>query len=469
MVYKRVQRDNSSSSPANKKAANKKSDWKNNWESPFTESSFGIQPQADTDSTPHQGTNDYKSTNRLSRILENIQRQALTESQPSEKAEEVSNESVEIQRQSESSESGDEDSNSTNDGTIQRFGADSKSELQAEPSELEISPQSSPIQSQNTPEAQNLDQTTPIQPKLTIGAPGDKYEQEADSMAERVMSMDAPTVQQQPIGHQGKQPEESIQRQPIATSITPLVQRFTGVIQRLTEEKLQAKAAIQTKGEGGASPATPDLETRLASNKSGGTPLDKETRSFMEPRFGADFSSVKVHTDSSSVQMNKELGAQAFTHGHDVYFGAGKYNPGADDGKRLLAHELTHVVQQTGAVQPKKQQPKENKNVERIQAKNLLGKIPEIPLNKEQLPGSQSAETAKSALPAKNLLGKIPEIPLNKEQIPGSQLAETAKNALPAKNLLGQIPKIPVNKEQLAGSQLAETAKSALPAKNLLG
>ncbi|BAZ27652.1 hypothetical protein NIES4074_00790 [Cylindrospermum sp. NIES-4074] len=383
MVYKRVQKNNSSSSQPYKKGTNKKSDWKNNWGSPFTESSFGIQPQADTDSTPHQGTNEYRSTKVHSRILANIQRQALAESQPSplqpsEKAEEVSNEAVEIQRQSESSESGEEDSNSANGGTIQRSCSEYQSELPVEPSELEseISPQSATIQRQNTPEAQYLDQTTPIQAKLTIGAPGDKYEQEADSMAERVMSMDAPTVQQQPIGRKGEEPEESIQRQPIATSITPLIQRFSEVIQRLTEEKLQAKAAIQTKGKDGASPATPDLESRLASQQGGGTPLDKETRSFMEPRFGADFSSVKVHTDSSSVQMNKELGAQAFTHGHDVYFGAGKYNPGADDGKRLLAHELTHVVQQTGAVQPKST-PNLAFKKNKIQTKALLTPLSE--------------------------------------------------------------------------------------------
>jgi hypothetical protein len=69
----------------------------------------------------------------------------------------------------------------------------------------------------------------------------------------------------------------------------------------------------------------------------------------MEPRFGVDFSAVRVHSDSTAVQMNKELGAQAFTHGSDIYYGAGK-SPAQDD---LTAHELTHVVQQTGGVQRK--------------------------------------------------------------------------------------------------------------------
>jgi hypothetical protein len=77
----------------------------------------------------------------------------------------------------------------------------------------------------------------------------------------------------------------------------------------------------------------------------------------MEPRFGADFSGVRVHTDRESAQMNRELSAQAFTHGRDIYMGEGKYNPGSDAGKRLLAHELTHVVQQGGAIAEAEPQP----------------------------------------------------------------------------------------------------------------
>ena len=92
---------------------------------------------------------------------------------------------------------------------------------------------------------------------------------------------------------------------------------------------------------------TPTLEARLKASKGRGKPLLKETRSFMEPRFGQDFSGVQVHTGSDAVQMNRELGAQAFTHGQDIYLGAGKYAPKSSQGKRLLAHELTHVVQQT--------------------------------------------------------------------------------------------------------------------------
>jgi hypothetical protein len=70
----------------------------------------------------------------------------------------------------------------------------------------------------------------------------------------------------------------------------------------------------------------------------------------MEPRFGADFGAVRVHTDGAAVQMNHEINAQAFTHGNDIYFSADRYNPGTEAGKRLLAHELTHTIQQSGRV-----------------------------------------------------------------------------------------------------------------------
>ncbi len=90
----------------------------------------------------------------------------------------------------------------------------------------------------------------------------------------------------------------------------------------------------------------PDLESRIGSSKGGGSPLSNDVRSFMEPRFGADFSGVRVHTGSDAVQMTQGVNAQAFAHGSDIYFGAGKA-PGKDT---LTAHELTHVVQQTGGV-----------------------------------------------------------------------------------------------------------------------
>ncbi|WP_375472887.1 DUF4157 domain-containing protein [uncultured Nostoc sp.] len=169
------------------------------------------------------------------------------------------------------------------------------------------------------------------QAKLTVGEPGDKYEQEADWMANQVMRMivpdklNAPTIQ--PV-------QNSLQRQCTACEEE--------------EEKVQTKPSLQSATDTGLQTGD-NIESRLNSSKGGGNPLPDEVRSFMEPRFGHDFSQVRVHTGSEAVQMNRDLSAQAFTHKQDIYFGAGK-SPAKD---ALTAHELTHVVQQTGAVQTK--------------------------------------------------------------------------------------------------------------------
>ncbi|MDJ0632273.1 MAG: DUF4157 domain-containing protein [Xenococcaceae cyanobacterium MO_188.B29] len=210
-----------------------------------------------------------------------------------------------------------------------------------------------------------------IQTKLTIGQPGDKYEQEADKVSDQVMNMSQP-VQRQETAEEEMQMKPEIQRQekeeeekeeetaqakPLANAITPLVQRQETPEE---EEEMQMKPEIQrqekeeeeelqTKSSGNSSTANMEgLEQQLSNSQGGGSSLSDEARSFMEPRFGTDFSNVKVHTDSSAVQMNQSIQAQAFTHGQDIYFNSGKYSPDTNEGKSLLAHELTHVVQQRG-------------------------------------------------------------------------------------------------------------------------
>ncbi|HIK15793.1 MAG TPA: DUF4157 domain-containing protein [Leptolyngbyaceae cyanobacterium M33_DOE_097] len=149
-----------------------------------------------------------------------------------------------------------------------------------------------------------------VQAKLTVGQPDDGYEQAADRMAEHVMSSPTP----------------------------PAVQR-----QAALEED-----ALQAKGETTTTQAPSDVEQQLSASQGGGSPLPETVRSQMEPKFGFDFSQVRVHTDGTAVQMSREIGAQAFTHGTDIYFNAGHYSPSSHAGQKLLAHELTHVVQQSG-------------------------------------------------------------------------------------------------------------------------
>jgi len=103
--------------------------------------------------------------------------------------------------------------------------------------------------------------------------------------------------------------------------------------------------------------AAPSLETRLSSNRGRGEALPDDTMEEMESSLGADLSKVRIHQDDSAVQMSNELSAQAFTHGSDIYFNKGKYDTGSSAGQHLLAHELTHTVQQGGSPTAIQRQP----------------------------------------------------------------------------------------------------------------
>jgi hypothetical protein len=202
---------------------------------------------------------------------------------------------------------------------------------------------------------QRLMRKAAIQAKLTVGPASDRYEQEADRVAGQVMMSPAP-AQDEVQRHPGY--KEEVQRKPIANTISPLVQRHAKPVARpeTEEDKLLAKeeeeGGVQRKAAQPTSAgfeAGADVEQQLASNRGGGRGLDVPVRADMEQRFGADFRGVRVHTDAKAVQLNRALSAHAFTHGHDIYFNQGQYNPASGGGKHLLAHELTHVVQQTGA------------------------------------------------------------------------------------------------------------------------
>ncbi len=114
------------------------------------------------------------------------------------------------------------------------------------------------------------------------------------------------------------------------------------------EEEPEEEEPIQTKQAGGKNPrVSPSLAAQVHSLRGSGQPLPRTMRNFFEPRFGYDFSQVRVHTDSQAADSTRIVNARAFTIGKDVVFGTGQYTPETDEGKKLLAHELTHVVQQS--------------------------------------------------------------------------------------------------------------------------
>jgi len=190
---------------------------------------------------------------------------------------------------------------------------------------------------------QRLLQSGRIQAKLTIGEPNDKYEQEADRVADQVMRMSEPTTIEQ--SHNNL----SIQT-PVIQRVCPqcekeLKRQPTEDIEEEEEELLQAKEMP------GQSPeVSNELEGSISSLRGGGQPLSSSVRNYMEPRFGHNFNQVRVHTDTQAANVTRSINARAFTLGQDVVFGSGQYSPGTNEGRRLLAHELTHVAQQGSSV-----------------------------------------------------------------------------------------------------------------------
>lgn len=161
-----------------------------------------------------------------------------------------------------------------------------------------------------------------VQAKLKVSEPGDQYEREADRVADRVMRMQAPP-----------QPPADVSDTPVT------VQRKCQACEREDDDVIRRKPV--------ASAATmPASFVSEPSILGGGRSLDTVTRGFFEPRFGHDFSHVRIHADAQAASMARGLGAKAFTLGRDIVFSEGEYVPGSYSGRRLLAHELTHTIQQ---------------------------------------------------------------------------------------------------------------------------
>jgi hypothetical protein len=252
-----------------------------------------------------------------------------------------------------------------------------------------------------------------FQPKLTVGEPGDQYEKEADKVADQVVNRPAATgtaVQRKEISAVQAMPEKKEEEKPVQKKGAADKKEEEKPVQKKTapdkkeeerpvqkkddkrkeEEKLQKKDAtdkkeeekpVQKKEEPEKKPAADEvlkeekeekkdgkpsvmakesnsrslqdggdqLAMQLRDQRGDGSPLPREVRNEMGNSIGADFSNVRIHTGEKAAALSDEIGAQAFTHGNDVYFNSGKYDTDSSAGKHLLAHELTHVVQQGAA------------------------------------------------------------------------------------------------------------------------
>jgi len=164
-----------------------------------------------------------------------------------------------------------------------------------------------------------------IQPKLTINQPGDSYEREADAMAEHVMSSRAQTSQ-------------------------PFFRPAENSVQRKCQQCEEEDSHVHRKENSTAEvQGDNNLDNYVSTLSSSGQSLPQHSRSFFEPRFGHDFSNVRVHTDSAAAKSAQSINALAYTTGNNIVFNSGQYSPDSESGKRLMAHELTHVVQQVGS------------------------------------------------------------------------------------------------------------------------
>lgn len=170
-----------------------------------------------------------------------------------------------------------------------------------------------------------------VQAKLESGQPGDYYEAEADRVADMLVSQAQGGV----INLSGNR------NQHFGNNLLPETISPSPKGDEMQDDELRLS---------GQTIEEPNLEEKLKTNHGSGQKMDAVTRSFMETGFGTDFSRVNIHTDATAVQLNSQLGAEAFAHGNDIYFNEGRYNPGSNKGKHLLAHELTHTLQQTGRI-----------------------------------------------------------------------------------------------------------------------
>lgn len=180
-----------------------------------------------------------------------------------------------------------------------------------------------------------------MQPKLHISQPGDPYEQEADRIADQVMRMHAPSASSPALSLSAP----SIQRKCSACAAGGKCSKC-GEEERSLHRKVQAGSSTASAHSGTHEEGV--VPSSFLNGLGPGRPLDTSLRGTLEPRFGHDFSDVRIHTDVAAFQSADAVNALAYTVGSNIAFGRGQFNPSSGVGLRLLSHELTHVIQQGG-------------------------------------------------------------------------------------------------------------------------
>ncbi len=196
-----------------------------------------------------------------------------------------------------------------------------------------------------------------VQARLKVNRPGDRWEQEADRVADRILSGGEATASAGAPAVQRMCKECEEEEQSPSGGVPPIQRRCADC-----EEELQRQPAaggereeVQAKQRPGRRPSLgPTSGSRIAALRGGGQPLPRSTRSFFEQRFGRDFGDVRIHHDAHAGELAASINARAFTLGRDVAFAPGEFDPGTRSGRHLLAHELTHTLQQGGDPAPRR-------------------------------------------------------------------------------------------------------------------
>jgi hypothetical protein len=203
---------------------------------------------------------------------------------------------------------------------------------------------------------QRLLKSRAVQAKLTVNPPGDKYEQEADRVGDAVAKASAQVQRQEEeeemIGMKRAEGQAGleVQRQEEEEEEEMQMKRAEGEAGLELQRQEEEEEELQAKGVASRTPeVSGDLEERIKGAQGVGESVPDSVRASMEPHFGRDLGDVRVHADGEADAMSRQLGARAFTHGTDIFFREGDYQPHSDEGKRLLGHEMTHVLQQGGA------------------------------------------------------------------------------------------------------------------------
>ncbi|RDC62670.1 eCIS core domain-containing protein [Adhaeribacter pallidiroseus] len=378
----------------------------------------------------------------------------------------------------------------------------------------------------------------PVQAKLKVSSPDDPQEKEADAVADRVMRMPEPTAEPKITEPITDKKEENISRKEAAAPKKDDSMADTVLTKKDSTHKLQTKlswtifrgvdashsldAADQSKVSTeensarkntvlGGSEGVPrsgretihdasSFEQSLAATKGKGSALSGSTRKFMESRFNADFSNVRIHTDTNAVNLSTRVQAQAFAHGNDIYFNSNKYAPDSNVGRSLLAHELTHTIQQGASKtkpaavnSPESLAPKNDSNLNTDAVRFLpdqattYTKATEIkPIvvqedtevsrknnsefsgHKLSLAHDQSAKAPRSTWQV-GVKGHLQRVPVN-PALPNSAEPEIQKKEdFPEKDKLAEQPKLGIQKKTFASANPAPHSAGIFPVKVTAG